>query len=89
MCRKGMPALDIWLSAVLLKLCVLIPSSPTRKAAARKILSAAYRLSLSLTPRVVIEHVNRRLKVFRILSQRYRNRRKRNGKALPFNCWNL
>lgn len=27
--------------------------------------------------RVVIEHVNRRLKVFRILSQRYRNRRKR------------
>jgi hypothetical protein len=39
--------------------------------------------------RVVIEHVNRRLKVFRILSQRYRNRRKRNGRALPLNCWNL
>lgn len=29
--------------------------------------------------RVVIEHINRRLKVFRILSQRYRNRRKRFG----------
>ncbi|MEI1375326.1 transposase family protein [Nostoc sp. UHCC 0926] len=39
--------------------------------------------------RVVIEHVNRRLKVFRILSQRYRNRRKRNGRALSFNCCDL
>lgn len=29
--------------------------------------------------RIVIEHVNRRLKVFRILSHRYRNRRKRFG----------
>ncbi len=29
--------------------------------------------------RIAIEHVNRRLKVFRILSQRYRNRRKRFG----------
>lgn len=29
--------------------------------------------------RVIIEHINRRLKVFRILSQRYRNRRKRFG----------
>uniref|UniRef100_UPI001108146F transposase family protein n=1 Tax=Nostoc sp. PA-18-2419 TaxID=2575443 RepID=UPI001108146F len=29
--------------------------------------------------RVLIEHVNRQLKVFRILSQRYRNRRKRFG----------
>nr|WP_277873928.1 hypothetical protein [Trichocoleus sp. FACHB-832] len=27
----------------------------------------------------MIEHINRRLKVFRILSQRYRNRRKRFG----------
>jgi hypothetical protein len=29
--------------------------------------------------RVSVEHVNRRLKVFRILSGRYRNRRKRFG----------
>lgn len=39
--------------------------------------------------RVVIEHINRRLKVFRILGQRYRNRRKRNGRALSLNCWDL
>ena len=29
--------------------------------------------------RVVIEHINRQLKTFRILSERYRNRRKRYG----------
>jgi len=29
--------------------------------------------------RVVVEHVNRRLKIFRILAERYRNRRKRFG----------
>jgi hypothetical protein len=33
--------------------------------------------------RVVAEHVNRRLKIFRILNERYRNRRKRFG--LRFN----
>lgn len=33
--------------------------------------------------RVVAEHVNRKLKIFRILSERYRNRRKRFG--LRFN----
>lgn len=33
--------------------------------------------------RVVIEHINRRLKVFKILSERYRNRHKRFG--LRFN----
>ena len=33
--------------------------------------------------RVCIEHVNRRLKIFKILAQRYRNRRKRYG--LRFN----
>jgi len=33
--------------------------------------------------RVVAEHVNRRLKIFRILSERYRNRRRRFG--LRFN----
>ena len=29
--------------------------------------------------RIVIEHINRQLKTFRILSERYRNRRKRFG----------
>ncbi len=33
--------------------------------------------------RIVIEHVNRKLKIFKILSERYRNRRKRFG--LRFN----
>ncbi|WP_333416691.1 transposase family protein [Microcoleus sp. MOSTC5] len=33
--------------------------------------------------RIIIEHVNRRLKIFRILSERYRNRRRRFG--LSFN----
>jgi len=33
--------------------------------------------------RVIAEHVNRRLKIWRILSERYRNRRKRFG--LRFN----
>src|SRR6476469_10096032 len=35
------------------------------------------------TQRIVIEHVNRKLKFFRILSERYRNRRRRFG--LRFN----
>ena len=33
--------------------------------------------------RIIVEHVNRRLKIFRILAERYRNRRKRFG--LRFN----
>nr|MBW4525589.1 IS5/IS1182 family transposase [Phormidium tanganyikae FI6-MK23] len=33
--------------------------------------------------RIAVEHVNRKLKIFRILSERYRNRRKRFG--LRFN----
>lgn len=33
--------------------------------------------------RVVVEHINRKLKIFRILAERYRNRRKRFG--LRFN----
>ena len=33
--------------------------------------------------RIYVEHVNRRVKIFRILAQRYRNRRKRYG--LRFN----
>jgi hypothetical protein len=33
--------------------------------------------------RIAVEHVNRKLKIFRILSERYRNRRKQFG--LRFN----
>ena len=33
--------------------------------------------------RLIVEHVNRKLKIFRILAERYRNRRKRFG--LRFN----
>lgn len=33
--------------------------------------------------RIIIEHINRKLKIFRILSEKYRNRRKRFG--LRFN----
>jgi hypothetical protein len=29
-----------------------------------------------------VEHINRRLKIFRIFSQRYRNRRKRNANCV-------
>ncbi len=36
-----------------------------------------------ISERICIEHVNRRLKIFKILAQRYRNRRKRYG--LRFN----
>ncbi len=36
-----------------------------------------------LSPRQVCEHINRKLKIFKILSDRYRNRRKRF--ALRFN----
>jgi transposase len=32
--------------------------------------------------RIVVEHVNRKLKIFRILSSRYRNRRRRFGLRL-------
>ncbi|MDB9506544.1 IS5/IS1182 family transposase, partial [Microcystis aeruginosa CS-338/01] len=32
--------------------------------------------------RIVIEHIHRRLKIFRILSSRYRNRRRRFGLRL-------
>ena len=39
--------------------------------------------------RVVIEHVNRPLKVFRILSQHYRTSLKTFSIALPLNCCNL
>lgn len=49
------------------------PLTPEEKAANRQLARA----------RVVSEHINARLKVFRILSERYRNRRKRFG--LRFN----
>ena len=51
----------------------LHPLTPAQKAANR----------LLSSQRIAIEHVNARLKVFRILSERYRNRRRRF--ALRFN----
>ncbi|WP_252152432.1 transposase family protein [Acinetobacter terrae] len=39
--------------------------------------------------RIGIEHVFGRLKTFKILAERYRNRGKRLGLRIQFNCWNL
>lgn len=58
-----------------------IPTKKPRKAKLDKFERQHNRLLANL--RVVAEHVNRRLKVFRILAERYRNRRKRFG--LRFN----
>jgi hypothetical protein len=59
----------------------LIPTKKPRKAN----LDASERQHNRLLARlrVVIEHVNRRMKIFRILAERYRNRRRRYG--LRFN----
>jgi transposase len=54
-----------------------IPVKKRRKQKRSKDERVHNRLLASL--RVVVEHANRRLKIFRILSERYRNRRKRFG----------
>jgi len=36
--------------------------------------------------RIAIEHVNRQIKVFRIMSDRYRNRRRRHGLRMTLLC---
>jgi hypothetical protein len=36
--------------------------------------------------RIVIEHVNREIKIFRIMSDRYRNRRRRHGLRMNLIC---
>lgn len=55
-------------------------------------LESAYNRALSQV-RIAIEHVNRRLKVFRILSERYRNRRCRHEERVQliaaFYNWEL
>ena len=58
--------------------------TPTKKPRSAE-LPVAYRQynRLLASWRVVAEHINRRLKIFHILAQRYRNRRKRFG--LRFN----
>ena len=58
-----------------------IPTKKPRKRKLDKLERQQNRLLARL--RVVVEHVNRRLKIFRILAERYRNRRKRFG--LRFN----
>ena len=57
------------------------PTKKRRKAKLDKFERQHNRLIARL--RVVGEHINRRLKIFRILAERYRNRRKRFG--LRFN----
>ena len=57
---------------------------PTKKPRKRKLDKAERQHNRHLAQlRVVIEHTNRKLKIFRILAERYRNRRKRFG--LRFN----
>jgi len=36
--------------------------------------------------RIAIEHVNREIKIFKIMSDRYRNRRKRHGLRMTLIC---
>lgn len=60
----------------------LHPSSctPTKKPQRRKLDKDERQHNRLLAQlRVVAEHVNRKLKIFRILAERYRNRRKRFG----------
>ena len=55
-------------------------SIPIKKPSKAKLGKAARKSNRLLGRlRVVVEHVNRRLKIFRILAERYRNRRKRFG----------
>jgi DDE superfamily endonuclease len=57
---------------------------PTKKPRKQKLAESERQHNRSLARlRVVVEHVNRRLKIFRILAERYRNRRRRFG--LRFN----
>jgi hypothetical protein len=58
--------------------------SPTKKPKSSNLSKVRRQENRTLaTQRIVIEHVNRKLKIFRILSERYRNRRRRFG--LRFN----
>lgn len=57
---------------------------PTKKPRQHKLAEAEHHHKRNLARlRVVVEQINRKLKVFRILAERYRNRRKRFG--LRFN----
>ena len=57
---------------------------PTKKPRQGKLDQSERQHNCSLARlRIVVEHVNRKLKIFRILAERYRNRRKRFG--LRFN----
>lgn len=58
--------------------------TPTKKPRKGKLSKAERQHNRNLARlRVIAEHVNRKLKIFRILAERYRNRRKRFG--LRFN----
>lgn len=57
---------------------------PVKKSRHQRLLEADQHYNQQIAQvRIVVEHINRKLKVFRILSERYRNRRKRFG--LRFN----
>ena len=57
---------------------------PHKKKKGEKLTSKQRRFNRRIAQiRIKVEHVNRKLKIFRILSERYRNRRKRFG--LRFN----
>ncbi len=58
--------------------------TPTKKPKGAHLSQAQRQANRTLaTQRIVVEHVNRSLKIFRILGERYRNRRRRFG--LRFN----
>lgn len=60
-----------------LKGCLLTPIKKPKK---RKLPDYAKRINREISRRrIVIEHINRQLKCFSVLSERYRNRRRRFG----------
>jgi len=61
-----------------------LSQTPYKKKANQELNKAEKKANKELSrQRIVIEHINRKLKVFKILSERYRNRKKRFG--LRFN----
>lgn len=58
--------------------------TPVKKPKGAKLSQAQKQANRTLaTQRIIVEHINRSLKIFRILAERYRNRRRRFG--LRFN----
>lgn len=52
--------------------------TPIKKKRGQKLDNESIKINRELAKqRIIVEHINRRLKIFRLLSSRYRNRRKR------------